>query len=595
MNRNLSVAALAVLVCASLGAALFGGFVWDDGALIVDNSLIKSPSGLATIMTSGFWETGDRHDRFQSFFRPVVSLSYAFDYAVWGLRPAGFHLTNLLLHFLCCWLVYRVCTAEAVPWWAALGGAAIFAVHPVHVESVAWISGRTDLLCAFFLLASFMLSRREGRRAQTMSLSLFALALFSKEMAATLPLLVFFDRLLSGGGIKRNLRSAWTGAWPYLAVLGLYLAVRWLVLAHGAAQIFEMSAASYAATALFVVARYLMLLIMPVGLDAHYPYEPLTGLLVPIALLAMLMLAVVFVATRPLSRNSPRGLFWLGWVFASMLPVLVFSRLGGVLMADRFLYIPSIALAPLMAMSLRVVRAGERPFIPKRPVAVTMALILVIFASLSVRRSLVWRDDYTLFTDMARTSPHSALVRCNLGSALYARGESARAVEEFRAAIALSPSYSLAHNNLATALESEGRLEEALAGYREALRLAPGLVEAGANAGSLLVRSGRHEEGLTLLQELLELHPRSTIALYALADALDRVGRGEEALPLLERALRYDPRHAESHYLTGKIHSDRGRTEEAASSMSRFLELWDEEGEHAEAARRIVEGAASGE
>jgi tetratricopeptide (TPR) repeat protein len=516
---------LALLVCLSLGVSLFGGFVWDDAPLIVDNSLIKSPSGISRILTSGFWETGDRHDRFRSFFRPVVSLSYALDYAVWGLRPAGFHLTNLLLHFLCCWLVYRICLAESVPQWAALAGAALFAVHPVHVESVAWISGRTDLLCALFLLASFIFARREGRRTLSISLALFALALFSKEMAATLPLLVFFDRLLSRGGVKENLRPAFFKAWPYLAVLGLYLAVRWLVLAHGSAQIFEMSFASYTATALFVVARYLMLLICPVGLDAHYPYEPLGGLLIPIALLATLMLAVVFVATRPLSRNSPRGLYWLGWIFLSLVPVLAFGRFGDVLMADRFLYIPSVGVAALVALSLRVLACGERPFLSGRQVVAAVVVLLVLFGSLSVRRSLVWRNDYTLFSDMARTSPHSALVRGNLGSALYRRGEYGRAVEEFKAAIALSPSYSLAYHNLAAALEREGRLEE--------------------------------------------------------------------ALPLLERAVQAGPLHAQSHYLTGKILSDQGRVQEAASSMRRYLELWGEEGEHAEAARRIIERAAA--
>jgi len=118
--------------------------------------------------------------------------------------------------------------------------------------------------------------------------------------------------------------------------------------------------------------------------------------------------------------------------------------------------------------------------------------------------------------------------------------------------------------------------------------LAPALVEAGANGSNLLVRMGRMEEGLQLLNDVVALHPRSAVALYALADALDRSGRADEALPLFARANHADPGHAETYYLLGKIQSERGRREEAAAAMRRFLELWDPEGEHAAAARRII-------
>jgi tetratricopeptide (TPR) repeat protein len=573
MKRLLPLLALALLVALALGPSLRGEFVWDDAPLIVDNNMIKDPAQMGSILTSSFWETGDLHDRFRSFFRPVVSLSYALDYAIWELNPHGFHLTNLLLHLICCWLVFRIAAREGVSAWAALAGAALFAVHPVHVESVAWISGRTDLLCALFMLAAFLAQKRW----RLVALLLFALALFSKEMAATLPLLIFGERLLR----ERKLRPAWAAAWPFLIVLGLYLVARSLVLAGGGAELFSLGPIAYAATALFVVGRYLTLLIMPVGLDAHYPYLPLDSLLAPLALLSALMLLVMVAAAWLLARRSPRGLYWLGWIFVSLLPVLAFGRFGDVLLADRFLYLPSVGLALLVALWL--------PAIPlRRAVAVVVIVLVVALTALSARRCLVWHDGYTLFSDMARTSSHSGLVRYNLGLALYDRNEYGPAIDEFRAAVALSPSYSLAHNNLAAALEREGEYAGALASYREALRLAPALVEAGANGGNLLVRMGRVDEGLQLLNEIVALHPRSAVALYALADGLDRTGRPDAALPLLERANRADPDHAETYYLLGKIHAEQGRPEEAAAAMHRFLELWDVEGEHTAAARRII-------
>jgi Flp pilus assembly protein TadD len=583
---------LAVAVALSLGVSLRGGFVWDDAPLISENRLVQDPSEILNILTSSFWETGDRHDRFRSFFRPLVSLSYALDYAVWGPRPAGFHLTNLLLHFSCCWLVYRLALAEGIGPWGALAGAALFAVHPVHVESVAWISGRTDLVCGVFLLGAFLLHRkaasRGARALRVASWLLFTLALFSKEMAATLPALVFADVWYSADKRKRRLARAWAAAIPYLIVLGLYVAARSQALGQGAPPLFTLEGQALVATSLFVLARYLTLLILPVGLDAHYPYAPLESLLTSLALVSGTMLLIALLATRRFARRSPRLLFWGAWIFVGLLPVLAFGRFGDVLLADRFLYLPSVGLAVLAARLVDPVLARVSWTPLARRVAVAGAALLVVLGGLSFKRTLVWRDDRTLFSDMLRTSPSSALVRNNLGLSLYKSGEFDRASEQFRLAVELSPGYALAHNNLAAALEREGRLEQAQAHYRQALELAPGLAEAGANAGNLLVRLGRPAEGLALLRELVELHPRSANVLYALADALNRTGRTEEALPLAEQVRKIDSRHASAHYLLGKIHHERGEGAAAADSMRRFLELWTDEGEHADAARRII-------
>ena len=146
---------LGLLVLLSFGGSLFGEFVWDDDPLILKNPQVRN-GDLGHLVTSSFWDSGDQHDRFRAFFRPVVLLSYAVDHALWKNQPFGYHLTNLLLHFGCCLLVYRLARDEELSRYCALAGAGLFATHPVHVESVAWISGRTDLWCAFFFLASFL-------------------------------------------------------------------------------------------------------------------------------------------------------------------------------------------------------------------------------------------------------------------------------------------------------------------------------------------------------------------------------------------------------------------------------------------------------
>jgi tetratricopeptide (TPR) repeat protein len=589
---------LGTLVLASLGLSLGGGFVWDDAPLIVDNSRIQRPGEYVRILTASFWETGDQHDRFRAFFRPVVSLSYAADYALWGARPFGFHLTNLLLHFGCCWLVYRIGLREPIPRRAALAAAALFAVHPVHVESVAWISGRTDLLCAIFLLAAFLACRSSERGSGPvrglLPPLLFGAALFAKEMAATLPLLVFADRWLAADEDGGRLRRAGSATWPLLVVLVLYLLARRLVLGPAPDPLFELGPLSWALSAVFVLARYVTLLLLPVGLDAHYPHAPLESAADPFFLVSAALLAVVGWGAWWLWRRDPRSAFWLGWILVSLLPVLALGRFGDVLLADRFLYIPSIGLALLAGRAVARWAGTEAPAPRRRALAATALLILGVLAVQSASRCRVWKDDLTLFRDMLRTSPASALVRNNLGLALYARGEYAQAIEEFRVAVALAGDYALARNNLASALERTGRPREALAEYLAALEIAPALMEAGVNAGNLLVRLGRPAEGFGLLEAALRDNPRSVAALNSMAGALEFAGRDDEALDYVERIASIDPSHAESRYLLGKIRYEQGRLEEAAAAMRQFLGRWaGGENEQTAAARRVVDEAAA--
>jgi len=593
---------LAAIIGIVFGASLAGEFVWDDRPLIADNPMIRDLDSIGQLLTSSFWETGDRHDRFRSFFRPVVSASYAADYALWGLEPLGFRITNLLLHAICCLLVFRLALGEGLDRRASLIGAAIFAAHPVHTESVAWISGRTDLMCALFFLLAFHAYRRTAtsslpRPWRAASLVCFALALFAKEMAATLPFLIAADRMLTPAGagvadtgtpLRRGLRSL-TAVAPYLFVFGLYVVARHVALGQESAPLYHLSPGSHLATTLFVVGRYVTLLLVPLGLDAHYPYEPLTSLASLLVLVSATILAVIAWTAWRARRRSPSTSFWILWTFITLLPVLAFGRFGDVLMADRFLYIPSVGLALLAARYFSVwLRLDVRR---RMPALVTASCAVVVLAVPCGVRAMVWTDDQALFTNMARTSPASAMVRCNLGLAYYNKGDFKAATEEFRLAIQLLPTYAMAYNNLAAALEREGRLEEALVAYEVALQLAPRERASVVNRASLRVRLGQEERGLKELRDVVDAYPNFTPAIYTYADALEQVGRTDEALTWARRALDVDPGYPNAHYLVGKVLAQRGESGEAAAAMRRFLDLWPDEGVYAQAARRVISGA----
>jgi protein O-mannosyl-transferase len=576
---------IALAVLASQGVALWGGFVWDDRPLIVENRLIKDPAEVGTIFTSGFWQAGDRHDRFRSFFRPLVTLTYALDYAVWGLRPFGFHLTNLVLHFLCAFLVFRLALSEGLTQTSALAGAVLFAVHPAHVESVAWISGRTDLLCGVFVLCAFLLRRRRRR----LSLACFALGLLSKEVAAVLPLLLFGDRWISDPLRRGRLSRSLAAAAPYLGVLILYLGARRLALGSGTDPLYHLDPEAWIATVLFVLARYTTLLLLPVRLDPHYPYAARQGLIDPVVVLSALIVLPVLCAGIALWRRRSRTAFWLGWIIVGLLPVILsFGSFGDILLADRFLYIPSVGFVLLAARASGAILGRLDSVRGKRLAAATAVLAVVALAGQSFAAARVWKDDVTLFSRLVLTSPDSAMVHCNLGLALYDRGDYETAKKEFSESIRLEPGYSLAHNDLAAAYEREGRFREALAHYSEALRIVPDQLESQVNVGNLLVRLGRTEEGLAVLKEVLRQAPSYPQGLYAFADAADRTGQKAEALASLRKAEAIDPFYPYPHYLLGKILFEEGRYSEAADEMRRFLHLWQQPGPHRDAALQVI-------
>ena len=591
MTRIATVLGLAVLVLLALAPALAAGFVWDDGPLILDNPAVKNPRLLPQLLTSSFWQTGDRDDRFRSFFRPLVSASYAADYAAWGPNALGFHLTNLLLHFGCVLLVYRIATREKLPGAAAFCGAALFAVHPVHVESVAWICGRTDVIATLLVLAAFLVHRRAEESEVPRWLAaglLFLPALFAKEVAATLPAIVALDRWLRTEGEPKRIGRALRAALPFALALAVYVGVRSIVL-RGGAELLHLGPLEWASTAAFVLARYLTLLVLPVSLDAHYPYAALDGLHDPLAIVGLLMVAIVAVAAVVLFRRSRADAFWLLWIPITLAPVMLFGRFGDVLMADRFLYLPSVGLAILFGRGCALTTSFESR--ARRAVPLfACSLAIGALAWTSADRTHVWNDDVTLFSDMARTSPRSALVHANLGMALYRRDQPAQAIEELRLAIQLVPAFAMAHNDLGAALERMGDNTGAEDHYRAALRQAPGLVSAEANLAHLLVESGRTEEGVRRLRRLDDKRPNSPDVLFAAGDAAKQVGAYEEALGYVERLLRVEPRNARAFYLRGQIQLDQGRQAEAVASMRRFLELYSKPGPHVDAARRVVAG-----
>jgi tetratricopeptide (TPR) repeat protein len=528
----LLVAAAAFLVSAR---ALPFELVWDDPILVDDVQRRVARDGLPGLLSAEINLDAGRGT--PGYYRPVVLVSLWLDRAV--SAAAGlptFHLTNGLLYAanaaLVCLLIAGV-TGSAP---AALWGGLFFAVHPVHVESVAFVSGRTDLWAALFALLAanaWLADRRRERGSWPLRFAGAAAYLFgllSKEVVVVLPaVLLFWDFALCGpmgaGAARDRVRGAAARLAPWLLGLGAAVAIRLsLGIAWGVTAASRGGGAASPFASLMplrVLATYFRLLVLPWPLNAYYTPDQVA--LGPLTLaLAALFLFACLAAGR--ARDGRIGLLALAWMVAFLLPALGFVRLAAAPVAERFLFLPSAGAALLFGFLVwRFGGAGRA----RAVVVPAAALALALLAGAFVVRTGVWRDNLTFYTDLRATSPRYPTAPFNLGNRFAALGLEEDAVAAYREAIALEPAYAEAHCNLGIALTKLGRREEAVASLRRALALRPGLTVASLNLAVNLVALGRHQEATVPLHQVLRAEPANAEAHLLLGRAA--VARGDRA------------------------------------------------------------------
>jgi protein O-mannosyl-transferase len=506
--RRLIPIAVVLVTVVTFAHSLENGFTWDDKKNLVNNVYYRGlgPSELAWMFT-GFH---------MGHYAPVTWITFGLDYLIWGLNPAGYHLTNVLLHaanavlvyFLACRLLAAAAFQRTEPSdgsirWAGALAALLFAVHPLRVESVAWATERRDVLSAFFYLAAILAYVRvvgpersqEARRWiwYGVALGLHGLALLSKSMAVSLPIvLVVLDvyplRRLGGpsGWLGRQARAIYLEKLPFVA------------LSAGASLVAVIAARSTGITlaplaALGVVDRfaisayslgfYLLKTVVPVRLAPLYelesPIEPWTW---PYLLSAAAVVVVTLVALVRRHRWPALAAVWI--VYAAILaPVVGIVQNGPQIAADRYTYLACLGWA-LLASGLLIRWTSSRP--DRAPTAIAGALLAaLVLASLAWQQVHIWKDSERLWRHAIESSP-SAIGHHNLGVALLDRGALAEASIHFRETIQRQPGNAVAHNHLGVALARGGDLIDAIDHFRKALAIEPGFALAEANLGRAL-------------------------------------------------------------------------------------------------------------
>jgi len=613
-----------VLICILLTLVTLGlywpvtGFDFinfDDAQYVTTNPNVQAGYSIKSVI----WAFTTHH---ASNWHPVTWLSHILDCRLYGLHAGGHHFTSVLFHVANALLLFGLSQRLTGATWRSALVAALFAWHPLHVESVAWVSERKDVLSTFFALltlwAYWFYVKAPNRWRYGLTLLCFVCGLMSKPMLVTLPLLLLLldywplgrNRDLKGALIDKT-RQTPLRIWTRLVVEK----VPFFILAAISSSItywaqiilrdqggLHLTFGERAANALNSYTRYIGKLIWPENLSVFYPYPHHLPVVQIIG--AGLLLAAFSILAFRYCRSRPHLIVGWLWFLVALVPVIGLIQVGGQSLADRYTYIPSIGL--FMAF------AWESPYLlgtgnwARWICGIAAMLILTSCLVITSRQLRYWKNSATLFTDAIEVTRDNAVAQCNLGEALlaqgnredalvhlnealriepnyviarnvrgdlfYEQGKFREAAAELNAALALRPGFDLAHNNLGKALLALGRRGEAEAQFRAAVKCDPDSGANLVNLGLFLAKQGRLDEAVGQYQAALRLAPNCD-AENALGSALESQGKVGQAVEHYKMALKINPDFAEAHCNLGAILNEQGNFAEAVKHFAAAIKI----------------------
>jgi len=562
---------LALLTAAVYARAVTNDFVgWDDEPYVTDNEFVLD--GLAGPSIAWAWDFDTAHG---GNWHPLTSMSHMLDVELFALNPAGHHAVNVLLHVLNTLLLFGLLFRTTRALWPAALVAALFALHPLHVESVAWVSERKDVLSTAFGLGALWAyaawTRGGGWARYVLALVLFACGLMSKPMLVTWPfVLLLFDHWPLGRWPGVSLRRLLLEKLPFFAVSGASAAITFLVQrTAGAVTSDKVAFPHRLENVLISYVRYLGKTFWPDDFTCLYPHTyglagnpwPWWGLLLG----GLFLLAITGLALRS-RRYALVG--WL-WYLGTLVPVIGFVQVGSQGMADRYTYVPLIGVFVLIAYGGAELARTPRV---RRALSVFTALVLVALSARTVVQIGVWRDSRSLFENAMRVEP-SPITVSNLGTVYRELGMTERALDTLRLAIEISDEHAPGHFNLGVVLHEESRYEEAEQAYRDTIALDPRYALARRNLGIVLLEQGRGEEAVIELRvaEVLEYDDADTH--FKLGQAWNAIGKQEAAVRSLREAVRLNPEHPVAYLDLGTLLEGQGKYVEAKEILTRAVEI----------------------
>ncbi len=582
--QSLHILAGAALIIVATFLAYFpclsGRFIWDDESLVTNNHLIKASDGLYR-----FWCTTEAID-----YWPVTNTTLWFEWRLWGMNATGYHVTNLVLHIATTLLIWIILRKLSIP--GAFFAALIFAIHPVNVESVAWIAQRKNTLSMLFFLLSILwylkfeipssLSSHHSSASSVycppstvhrplfywLSLAAFVLAMLSKGSVAVLPVLLlvilWWLRPLTRKDLVRTV--------PFFLVAVVLTGVNVWFQTRGSLE--AIRTASFAQRLLGaggVVWFYLYKALLPLNLVFIYPqwHIEVGHLLWWLPLVAAVVVTVVLWRFRE-GWSRPLSFAW-GFFCVALLPVMglidvYFMKFS--LVADHYQHIAIIGVIALAAALWSCWHQRTR-----QPATTIAAAVVCVLMYLTWQQSLMYKNDRTLYRTTIARNPGCWLAYNNLGAVFVKAGRLHEAIEHYEQALRLKPDYAKARHNLGHAMFNLGRVQEAIEQYQQALGLEPNDPELHNNLGNALAEIGRTQEALNHYEQALKLYPDYAEAHKNLGILLGKIRRLPEAIEHFQKALKIDPELPQVHNNLGIALGKVGRTQEAVEHFQQALRL----------------------
>lgn len=541
-----------ILVCLLLAALTWFtflpvrqlGFVnYDDDVYVYENPLVVrglTRDGVIAAFTQS--HAGNWH--------PLTTLSHQVDCAFSGLDPGAQHRTNLWLHLATVVLLFLALRALTLTTWPSAAVAALFAVHPLRVESVAWIAERKDVLSGLFFVLTLWAYARYARAPRSvlryaLVVACFVLGLMSKPMLVTLPcVLLLLDywplrRFVPSAGLRTPAtRRVLLEKVPLLLLAAAVCVVTFLVQASARQTTELLPLATRVGNAAVSYATYLSQSFWPVNLAVFYPY-PTEGVAAMRILPALLVLGAVSAAAVHWRQQRPYWLVGWLWYLGMLVPVIGLVQVGMQAHADRYTYLPQIGLALAVVWGVAELSAGWRQ---RRAVLGLLTLVIVGALAVGTRQQLRhWHDSESLWQHTLAVTGPNAVAESNLANGLFQDGQWAEAVTHFQRALELKPDYADAHNGLGYVLLQRGQVTEAIGHFQRALEAQPGFAAAHNNLGMALLQTGRAREAIPHLESTLATEPDQAEAHNNLGYACLQTGQPDQARAHYQRALELKP------------------------------------------------------
>ena len=574
---------LAVITLAAFWRVLDCGFInFDDGSYVTENRHVQA----------GFTRESVRWAltaRYQATWQPLVWLSYMLDHQLYGLKPYGYHLTNLLLHIantLLLFLIFRRMTGSL---WRSGFVAALFAIHPLHVESVAWVAERKDVLSGlFWMLAMWAYvgyADRGGVGRYVLVMLALALGLMAKPVLVTLPLaFLLLDywplRRITLGTAKAGnaARPGWKlvlEKLPLFALATVSSIVTSVAQQEGGAlsSLERLPFGIRIANALVSYVKYIRKMFWPRDLAIIYPHpmsSPPVWQVMGAVLALVCLSALIIWAAR---RRPYLAVGWL-WYIGTLVPMIGLVQTGAHALADRFTYVPLIGIFIIIAWGVpdllalgRVERRYSR-LLPALAGAVTVLLMVCTWIQVGY-----WRSSVTVFQHAIRVTTNNFTANLNLASALQLGGHPSEAIGYYRQALRIEPDDPDVLNNIGLALADIGKAEEGLKYLYQVLEMKPKDPDANNNLGLTLCKLGRFDEGEAYFKKALQLDPRNPEIHYNLGLALGNLGKTDEAMEQYLEAVRLKPNYAKAHNNLGVLYAKQDNLDEAIRHLTEAVRI----------------------